>query len=73
MTFVVYDAGDAAVLALLADGACNLGLVHLEGRRTAAALADVLADRATQVSPSVATTRPRRPCRPPPRSALRPW
>jgi predicted regulator of Ras-like GTPase activity (Roadblock/LC7/MglB family) len=42
-TFVVYDAGEPAVLALLAGGACNLGLIHLEGRRAAALFAGLLA------------------------------
>lgn len=41
--FVVYDAGDLAVLAVLARRRANLGLVHLESRRAAAELARLLA------------------------------
>lgn len=44
MTFVVYDAGEPAVLALMAPGDCNLGMIHLEGRRAASRVADVLTD-----------------------------
>lgn len=51
MTFVVYDAGVSAVLAVLADGDCNLGLVHLESRRTAADLQEHLSSRATPPPP----------------------
>lgn len=40
--FVVYDAGDLAVLAVLARSGANLGLVHLEARRTAADLGRLL-------------------------------
>lgn len=42
-TFVVYDAGEPAVLAVVADAGCNLGMLHLEGRRAAALLSGLLA------------------------------
>ena len=42
VTFVVYDAGNSAVLALMAPGDCNLGMIHLEGRRAAGDIAALL-------------------------------
>ena len=42
VTFVVYDAGSSAVLALMAPGDCNLGMIHLEGRRAASDIASLL-------------------------------
>lgn len=44
MTFVVYDAGEPAVLALLAPGDCNLGMIHLEGRRAAGIVGQLLTE-----------------------------
>lgn len=41
-TFVVYAAGDLAVLAVAARGGSNLGLLHLESRRTADTLGRLL-------------------------------
>lgn len=41
--FVVYEAGDLAALAVVARPDANLGLVHLEARRTAATIAELLA------------------------------
>ena len=41
--FVAYNAGDRAVLALLARPEANLGLVHLEARRTAEVVAHLIA------------------------------
>lgn len=42
-TFVVYDAGHIAVLAVLAQRGATLGLVHLEARRVADEVGKVLA------------------------------
>jgi predicted regulator of Ras-like GTPase activity (Roadblock/LC7/MglB family) len=41
--FVVYDAGELAVLAVLAQRGATLGLVHLEARRAAEAVDQLLA------------------------------
>ncbi len=51
VTFVVYNAGDSAVLALMAPGDCNLGMVHLEGRRAAESIATVLTRPVTPAAP----------------------
>lgn len=51
-TFVVYDAGATAVLAVLADGDCNLGFIHLESRRTAATLSELLTAKAPTPAPA---------------------
>jgi uncharacterized protein len=42
-TFVVYDAGDLAALAVMAQARANLGLVHIEARRAAEVLAHLMA------------------------------
>ena len=42
-TFVVYDAGDVAALAVMAQARANLGLVHIEARRAAEVLAHLMA------------------------------
>jgi len=42
-TFIVYDAGHIAVLAVLAQRGATLGLVHLEARRVADEVGKVLA------------------------------
>lgn len=42
-TFVVYDAGDLATLAIVTGPGANLGLVHLEARHAAEELAHLLA------------------------------
>ena len=41
-TFVVYDAGEYAALAVMAQARANLGLVHIEARRAAEVLAHLM-------------------------------
>lgn len=67
--FVVYDAGDLAVLAVLARRKANLGLVHLEARRAATDLARLLS---AYLEPAVATPAPASPVAPAPATPVAP-
>lgn len=61
-TFVVYDAGEPAVLAVSTDATANLGMVHLEGRRAAAELSGLLASKeAPKDAPEGAAPAPKPP------------
>ena len=42
-TFIVYDSGSMATLAVLAKEGANLGLIHIEARRCAEVLAHLMA------------------------------
>ena len=42
-TFIVYDAGDVAALAVVTRSGANIGLVHIEARRAAEILAHLMA------------------------------
>lgn len=66
VTFVVYNAGESAVLALMAPGDCNLGMVHLEGRRAAENIATLLTRPVPPVPVAGETARPPQAPPPPP-------